>query len=129
MKSNAAKSLVALAVVVFAWPAYRVQQLLRLEGVGGTAAHVFFRGGDTRFASRFSDGSFLNVTPGMSTAQVLALLGEPLERYRPGAGVHQSLWDEGMRWSRSADDSHYSVRAVTFLDGTVVERHSEFYVD
>ncbi len=127
MRRNPA-GLIVLVVVVLAWPVFRLQQLVRLEGVGGAAAHMLLRGGDTVFASRFRDGAFLGVTLGMSADQVLAVLGEPLERYRPEAGVQPS-WDEGMRWSRSASDSHYAIRAVTFSDGVVVDRHSGFYVD
>ena len=101
---------------------------MRLEGLTGTLFHLLTAGGDTVYASGFSDGRFLLVRNGMTDAQVIALLGEPLERYRPQVGDDPS-WDLGMRWSRSATDSHYSVRVVLFKKGRVADVRSEFYVD
>ena len=57
MKSNAAKGLVAIAVVVFAWPAFRVQQLLRLEGKEATRRQ-------TIVAARFIGNVWANQTNG-----------------------------------------------------------------
>lgn len=107
----------------------RALQLIRLEGVVGTIFHVVTGGGDTVYAAGFSEDRFLKIVIGMSESEVVTLLGEPLDRYHPQAGNGPSIWNMGMRWSRSANDSDYSVRAILFKDGVVVDRLSEFYLD
>src|SRR5687768_17458582 len=101
-------SATALLFALFYLP--RALQLIRLEGLVGTVFHVATGGGDTVYAVGFSDDRFLTIASGMTEREVLASLGEPLERYRPQASDGQQSWDLGMRWSRSANDSDYSVR-------------------
>jgi hypothetical protein len=119
----------AVAILVVVEDFSRAQQLLRLEGAAGTLFHVVTGGGDTIYAGGFTDVRFLQVREGMSESQVIALLGEPLERYRPRPNDGTQTRSVGMRWSRSANDSHYSIRVVLFKDGRAVDRRSEFYLD
>ena len=46
---------VGVIAAVAVWPAYRVQQLLRLEGIVGTVLHIVLRGEDTVYSSQFVD--------------------------------------------------------------------------
>jgi hypothetical protein len=122
-------ALTAIALLLAILTFNRALQLIRLEGIVGTVFHVVTGGGDTVYAAGFSDDRFLEIGSGMSESEVVASLGEPLERYQPRARDGPSSWNLGMRWSRSANDSDYSVRAVLFKDGIVVQRLSEFYLD
>jgi hypothetical protein len=121
----------SLLLVPRAWPGL---QVLRLEGPVGTVFHWLEGGGDTVFASGFSDIAFLRVETGMPIDEVIRLLGEPLDTYASqnapmGHAADGVGWDTGLRWSRSPGDSSYSVRVVLFRNGRVVGRVSEFYVD
>ena len=83
---------------------------------------------DTLYAPGYSDVQFNAIRVGMTEAEVLSRLGPPIdEPYSPryeGAG-----WDKGMRWAKSAHDSHYKVRVIRFRAGRVSEKTAEFYVD
>jgi len=107
----------------------RAVEVIRLEGADGAVQHIITGGGDTVYAAGFSDDRFLKISSGMSDGEVVESLGEPLDRYYPQAIDGVQPWTSGMRWSRSANDSHYSVRAVLFNEGRVVRRISEYYVD
>ena len=78
----------------------------------------------TVYASGYSDRSFRRVHVGMTSNEVVALLGSPLET---GA-----LSDEGcVTWlySNKKRDTSYHVRTIVFQDGVVSEIISEFYLD
>ena len=77
---------------------------------------------DTVYAPGYSDAAFRKVTVGMSQAEVLALLGPPLNEW-------ESCDNMAMGWSKSLEDSHYRKRTVFFQNGVVTKRLSEFYVD
>jgi hypothetical protein len=79
---------------------------------------------DTEFASGYSPLRFWLIGKGMTREEVIARLGEPLER-----GALEQSGEQVWRWSRSPHDSSYRIRAVLFRDVRVVETHSEFYVD
>ena len=98
-----------------------------VEGFESAIFDILLQGGDTVYASGYSDIGFLRVKPGMTTEQVKSLLGTPLDAY--GNVTHHPGWEMGMRWTKTAHDSHYRVRVVLFQNNIVVEKHAEFYVD
>jgi hypothetical protein len=79
---------------------------------------------DTEFAPGYSAVGFRLVRVGMSPAEGVAAVGPPLERYP----IPETA-DEGWRWTRSPHDRSYRVRVIIFRNGTVFEKHSDFYVD
>jgi hypothetical protein len=82
-------------------------------------------GDDTEFAPGYSVSSYWAVRPGMTTDEVVALLGPPLRRYPSRYDAAEERW----YWTRSPHDSSYRVRGVVFKDGVVAHKQSEFYVD
>jgi hypothetical protein len=83
---------------------------------------------DTVYAAGYTDEAFNAVTLGMSEQEVVHRLGPPLDLpYFPERA--NDAWDKGMRWTKSAHDSHYKCRVVLFRNGRVSEKHAEFYVD
>jgi len=83
---------------------------------------------DTLYAPGYTDDQFNLIEIGMTESEVLRRLGPPIdEPYHPQ--LEGQDWDEGMRWTRSAHDSHYKVRVVIFRAGRVAEKFAEFYVD
>lgn len=99
--------------------------LYLLDGLGG----LFFRAGlgldTTVYARSFSDAAFRKVSVGLSTAEVLKLLVEPLDTYK----IEHLPGVTGMRWSKTPCDSSYEVRVILFEQGKVIKRTSEYYVD
>jgi hypothetical protein len=83
---------------------------------------------DTLYAPGYSDEQFNAIRVGMTEAEVLDRLGPPIdEPYSPH--YEGADWDKGMRWTKSAHDSHYKVRVIRFRAGRVSEKDAEFYVD
>jgi hypothetical protein len=83
---------------------------------------------DTVYAPGYTDEGFNSVTVGMSEREVLRRLGPPIDGpYFPQAADPD--WDKGMRWTRSAHDSHYKIRVILFRQGRVADKHAGFYVD
>jgi hypothetical protein len=80
---------------------------------------------DTEFAPTYSAPGFWRVRRGMTSQEVLAHVGAPLERY--AIAGHPD--EEGWRWSRSPHSADYRVRVVLFRSGRVLERFSEYYLD
>ena len=79
---------------------------------------------DTEYAAGYSDKAFRNVRSGMTEANVLALLGEPLEKSprRPDG-------TEGWRYARSPSDASYRVRVIRLRHGIVTSVRHHFYYD
>ena len=80
----------------------------------------------THFAGGYNDRAFSKIRSGMTTNDVLRLLGEPLDRQT------WSQWPEGeWDYSRPASSSgHFHVRAVRFApNGLVSEAHKLFNFD
>ena len=94
--------------------------VLPLDGWPGVLLRLTL-GEDTEFAADYSAFGFWSVREGMTTDEVVARIGQPLER------VH--LDDELWRYSRSPSDTNYRSRSIRVRDGRVVERRAEFYVD
>jgi hypothetical protein len=82
-------------------------------------------GHDTEYAPSYSPLAFLLVRNGMAEEQVLSMVGEPLETHRSQSDSQLVVW----LWTRSRNSSNYRVRVITFRQGRVVEKCSEFYLD
>jgi len=96
--------------------------LYLLDGIDGW----FFSSGfteDTEYAPGYSDKAFRKLRIGMSTGDVVALLGPPLEKGQFTAS--KETW----RWSRSPGDRSYRIRVVIVEADRVVQIRSSFYVD
>lgn len=91
-----------------------------LDGLWGLVNIIFE---DTRYAEGYSASRFKRVKVGMTSQQVLYLLGEPLGKYPVEGGL------EGWRYSESPSDSDYRVRVILFSSGRVVKIIAEYYVD
>jgi outer membrane protein assembly factor BamE (lipoprotein component of BamABCDE complex) len=95
-----------------------------LDGLHGLLLQAVARDG-SEWSATYSATGFWRVKRGMTADEVVALVGEPIERYevprRPGF--------TGWRWTRNPDDTHYKVRVVLFDESKVVERISGFHLD
>lgn len=96
-----------------------------MEGYASWLTTFLAASEDTVYAAGYSDAAFKRVRVGMSETDVAELLGEPLEFY----AVEGTPDLVGWRYSRSARDASYHVRAVLFRDRRVVEIFCEFYLD
>jgi len=97
-----------------------------LDGIHGWFASTvldFGKDEDTEYAPGYSDQAFRTIKVGMTTQEVLAILGPPLEA--ASLGGTRETW----RWSRSPGDKSYRVRAIVFEAGKVMKIKREFYVD
>ncbi len=70
---------------------------------------------ETEYAPGFSRGAFNQITPGMSSGEVLGILGEPLKKneteYLP-----EIIW----YYTKGKNlDANYFVRGIAFRDGRV----------
>ncbi len=120
------KSLILVVLLTCALAVALAVHLRSLDGLDGLLFGTLLSE-DTVYAPGYSDSGFRKVRPGMSVAEVYALLGAPLEQWTIAADSAGP--DMGQRWSRSPGDTHYRCRVVLYYRGTVVEKHSEFYVD
>jgi hypothetical protein len=90
---------------------------------------------DTQYAAGYSHWAFSRIEIGMSEKKVLAILGEPLYRWRPYGGRSTSKrFPEkahfvGLAYSRSPSSTHYRLRQVNLDNGVVAEIRGYFYVD
>jgi hypothetical protein len=80
---------------------------------------------DTEYATGYSALGFLRVRPGMTEAEVLSRVGEPLNRYAIASDPELHGW----RWTRTPHDGNYSIRCVLFRHGRVVKKVAEYYLD
>ncbi len=93
-----------------------------LDGSAGCVLPLLVKE-DTRFAPGYSHAKFSQVKVGMSAADVLSLLGPPLEQRQSDDGKER-WW-----WSRSPGSHSYRFRLVVFEGGQVSRIVHEFYVD
>lgn len=108
---------------LLAWPALR-----QGYGFSDTLACVLTTGRNaTRYATGYSDRAFAEIRPGMTRAEVLGRLGQPLER----VGYPSSRPEFEWRYSQAATRSgHFHLRAVQFgPDGKVVTVLRRFHRD
>jgi len=90
---------------------------------------------DTQYAVGYSHWGFNSIEVGMTEAEVLARLGEPLNRWAPyGSHSTRKRFPEkahfvGLTYSRSPSSTHYRLRQVVLGHGVVAEIRGYFYVD
>ena len=80
---------------------------------------------DTEYARTYSAVGFWVLRPGMTQERVLALVGEPLERYAVPGQPEEEVW----RWTRSPGGTSYRVRAIDFRSGKVIAKYAQFHFD
>jgi hypothetical protein len=94
-----------------------------LDGLTG----AFFSLGEkenTVYATGYTDSGFRRIRQGMSSNDVLSILGPPLAKYDL-KNPHRVLW----QYSKEIEDLSFSVRNVIFKDAFVCEVICEYYVD
>lgn len=96
-----------------------------IDGPLGLANGVVF-GEDTVFSAGYSAAAFERVAPGMTRAEVHALLGEPLGNW---TASREDSWDLAERFSVSPADTNYRMRFVFYAGDVVVETRGEYYID
>ncbi|HMO41600.1 MAG TPA: hypothetical protein PKE17_19465 [Saprospiraceae bacterium] len=124
-------SLVILAAAI-------IYHRFSLDGLDG----ALFSSGmeyDTQFATQYSDQKFRAITAGMTTNELIEILGNPLVIWtRDKVFTKEGTRDEHIRdqdityiwkYSISPSDTHYHMRTISVKNGIVVGKHSEFYVD
>lgn len=117
------KRMTVMLVVVIAVAAGVVTHFATLDGLDGLFFACLSETEDTVYAPQYSDRGFRRVRLGMSLAEVDGLIGAPL-----GVWTNQDT-TVGMRWSKSPGSHDYRCRVLQFDNGTVVDKHSAFYVD
>lgn len=98
-----------------------------LDGFGGLLFALAL-GQDTEYAPKYSEAKFKRIIPGMTKAEVLELVGEPLST-RADAGPSSSHRSEYWWYSRSPSNTHFHHRYLVFAGDRVTEVGHEFYVD
>jgi hypothetical protein len=111
-----------IAATVGALLTATLAQVVLLDGWPGTLLS-WVEGHDTRYAAGYTPLGFLRVRRGMTEAEVIDLLGRPLDRYAPAPD------SVSLSWTRSAHKSNYRVRVVVLRAGRVASKHSELYMD
>ncbi len=90
---------------------------------------------DTQYAKGYSHWRFERITVGMTLDEVVAILGEPLNRWISYGGRSTSKrFPEkahfvGLGHSRSPWSTHYRLRQINLDHGVVAEIRGYFYVD
>jgi hypothetical protein len=97
-----------------------------LDGYGGWALSVLAQKEDTVYSPNYSDSGFRKIAVGMTEAEVVQLVGKPLEVYSVDKEGKQCT---GWRFSRTTKGASYRMRSVLFSDGRVTEIFREFYLD
>ena len=77
---------------------------------------------ETFYSPDYTAFGWHRVRPGMTKAEVLKLLGEPLTK---GAGPHVEVWE----YTSSGPSECYHLRQVHFSRGIVSEKFGLFYID
>ena len=87
--------------------------------------------GNTKWSDGFTDSKFSSVRVGMSSAEVQAILGEPVLRHTASSGEDVWHYAYGNRRDKSGvwADCDYTERVVLFADGKVSSIRRSFYFD
>jgi outer membrane protein assembly factor BamE (lipoprotein component of BamABCDE complex) len=94
--------------------------------VGMESYCLIYPGIDTHYTQGFSQRKFAKVQPGMTKAEVLNLLGEPIGGPEAVASSHWSYTRDGKcRWA----DWAWLGREIVFADDRVVEAISRVYYE
>lgn len=86
---------------------------------------------DTHYSIGFSEDKFNRIRIGMHMNQVVAMLGEPLVRWKPYGFLRtpKKVNIVNFQYSESPSDTHYRLRQISFDNDTVIGIHAKFYVD
>ena len=101
-----------------------VMHLAVLDGWPGTLA-AWTLGHDTEYAPGYSPFGFWSVRIGMTEAEVVTRVGEPMGKSAHPLQPNTDYW----WWTRSPGSNNYRSRRVAFRDGRVVIKQSSFYCD
>jgi len=98
------------------------------DGIHGTAS-ALVHGHSTRYAPGYSYSGFMRVHSGMTSQEVVNVLGEPLHRFSvtdatPGADLTVTGWQYSL--NRDPTNSYCRMRLVLFEKGRVTEKSSLF---
>lgn len=114
---------VVLSLFVILWGIKFTSYNLRIEGCSGLIFEWFFPNHDTVVSENYSDRGFLEIKKGMTEAEVLNILGEPLTRWTPEENY------VGLQYSESEGSTHYRLRQVYLTEGKVKEIIGYYYID
>ena len=119
------KKILTITAVIFivAVSYYRYNSL---DGIKGNILSLLFWP-NTEYAEGYSDTGYRKIQPGFTQEQVIDILGEPFYANEDWNSRSQNE----IRWwySRSLRNTHYRMREVRFVDGTVSRKVHYFYVD
>lgn len=115
--------LISLSLFVILWGIKFTCYNLRIEGYSGLILEWFFPNHDTVFSENYSDKGFLEVEKGMTEAEVLNILGEPLTRWIPKDN------HLGLQYSESEESTHYRLRQIHLTKGKVIDVIAYYYID
>jgi len=115
---------VPVVLIALFLSAFIAGHAISLDGIDGMLFQAAFDDG-SEWAPGYSALGFWRVRRGMTPDEVLALVGEPLERYE----VRDERGLTGWRWTRNPLSTHHKVRVVLFRNDRVVEKLSLFYLD
>jgi outer membrane protein assembly factor BamE (lipoprotein component of BamABCDE complex) len=117
------RHLLALAVLFLLTPA-SIKAWAWFSGIDAVSAWIY--PSDTVYAAGFRPQSFRRVIPGMSRDRLLALLGEPLEKWT--YGEKEEYWHYSRHGARFGNYWNVIV-VVDPRAGKVVRRSQDFYTD
>jgi outer membrane protein assembly factor BamE (lipoprotein component of BamABCDE complex) len=123
-------SIVSSALIVFLAAAYAVGVSLRCSHCHSVSDRFFYAmfamDDATQFSTGYSETNFQRISKGMSKAEVLSLVGEPLKKHV----THGKEFSEVWRFSQGPPDRNYWFRIVLFdADERVVAREAKYFVD
>ena len=86
---------------------------------------------DTEYAAGYTHEGFSQIEVGMTEAEVIEILGEPLICWRPYQYTNfiEKRHFVGLQYSDSPSDTHYRLRQVYLENGIVKEVIGYFYID
>ena len=121
--------LLLLSLTVFGWLLGETLGAYQRAGKEDFLNELVF--GCTKWSKGFTDAKFSSVRVGMSSAEVQAILGEPVLRHTASSGEDVWHYAYGNRHDKSGvwADCDYTERAVLFADGKVSSISRSFYFD
>jgi len=98
-----------------------------LDGAKGQFFKIIFQP-TTLFAQKYTDNNFKKIKNGTSANEVIELIGYPLYTQVIKFGEYNGniKWF----WTKSSNDSHYSIRAIIFdAKSNVINKIAYYYID
>ena len=100
---------------------------VRLDGIKGEIYGTMF-GPSTEYSTGYSHESFIKIKTGMTEKEVIKILGQPIDSFKPYPSYKDSMFNVGLRYAKGTDEnSHYRLRIIYLRKGIVTERRSQFY--